>query len=162
MHLNTFILALICSMTTRRLASRLLYAFSLAVNWCFLLDFTGIKLFKWYFSIPKYPRSASSAMELLTDFPMVSLYTLKSCSLPFASCASMICRLFRSIIICVFNVWRFFCRNNSPFGSFLAGWWDFLSHRLRYTQLRPTFSWVLSFLAGRTCRLSLRYLPPIG
>jgi hypothetical protein len=33
-------------MTTRRFASRLLYAFSLLVNGCFLLDFTGMKLFE--------------------------------------------------------------------------------------------------------------------
>jgi hypothetical protein len=41
-------------------------------------------------------------------FPMVSLYTVKSCSLPLASCTSMICRLFRSMMTCVFSVCRFF------------------------------------------------------
>jgi hypothetical protein len=36
-----------------------------------------------------YPRSASSGIELLMPFPIVSLYALKSCSVPSASCTSM-------------------------------------------------------------------------
>jgi hypothetical protein len=45
MHLNVFILALICSTTTLFRASRLLYAFSLPLKGCSLVDFTGIMLF---------------------------------------------------------------------------------------------------------------------
>jgi hypothetical protein len=51
---------------------------------------TGMKLFAWYSSIPRYPRSASSGIDSLVPFPKVSLYTLKSCSLSLASCTSMI------------------------------------------------------------------------
>jgi hypothetical protein len=49
---------------------------------------------------------------------MVSLYILKSCPLPLASCRSMIFRVFRSIITWVFSVWRFFPPNSTLLGSF--------------------------------------------
>jgi hypothetical protein len=47
-----------------------------------LLDFTGMKLFEWYSFIPWQQLSASSGIELLMPFPIVSLNHARCLWLP--------------------------------------------------------------------------------
>jgi hypothetical protein len=147
MDLNVLIFAFICSMITRFLARRLLKDLSLSLKGWHLLAFRGMVLFAWNAFIPKYPRSAYTGSPLYNSFPTVLLYRLKSCSLPFPSCMSIIFPFFPSIITCVLSVWRFFFLNNTLFDLFRAVVQDFLSHLSLCIEYFPQMFWESSCLA---------------
>jgi hypothetical protein len=62
---------------------------------------------------PDTPSPRLSHMEEAPAFPIISLYTLKSCILPFHYLTSMISRVFR-LIIALLNKSNIFTTNFSP------------------------------------------------
>jgi hypothetical protein len=160
MLLNVFILVLTCSITARSRASRLLNAFSRFVSLWFLPDFIGIRLLGRSFSIPGYPRPASIWIDLWTGFPIVSLYTLKSCPLHLACCTSMIFFVFCSMITRVFTVWRFFLPEYRSFWFFWACLWDFPSHQPLGLHSAGWVSRCGNCVADAPSRASLRHILP--
>jgi hypothetical protein len=84
---------------------------------------------------PPIPRSACIHSDSSTPSTILSLYRLKSWTLPCCCCMSSICRL---IITCVFIVCPFFPLNNTLSG-FRDAVWGFRSPQPRYIFPMRTF-----------------------